>query len=217
MMSGDGSLGYWYRNTSYPHSYHHNDGSISDGGIIEVSTGDRRRGHRSLETSHSSSHNSSYYHSSDFGRGGYRSQETIHSFYHNRGVYNFCVDGRGGTRSQETSHYSYLNHRARVEVDSKGGYRSHTSHFYSHKPYVSGRLFISSVSSCPIDENVHGGDRVAYSGHGASRGDISCNDDDGRLNRSRDDGDNRGDRSVDDVRCGSRSKETIHSSSINMQ
>ena len=67
---------------------------------------------------------------------------------------------------------------------------------------------ISSVSDCPVDEKFHGDDTVVYSGNGDNGGDISGNDGDGRRNISSDGGEKRGDISVNDDRCGSRSKET---------
>ena len=74
-----------------------------------------------------------------------------------------------------------------------------------------------SVSSYPDDENIHGDERVGYGGHGSNRGDISCYDCDRRLNRSRDNGDKRGVISADYGILLYRSKEIIHSSSINME
>ena len=93
---------------------------------------------------------------------------------------------------------------------------SHTSHYSFHNPCGRGRFFISSVFFCTVDENVHGDERVGYSGHGADRCDISCDNGDGRRNISRDDGDKRGGRSVDDDGCVSSSKYTIHYSTRNI-
>ena len=48
MMSGDGSLGYWYNDTSHYYSYHrNNDDEISEDEGLELSLCDERRGHRS--------------------------------------------------------------------------------------------------------------------------------------------------------------------------
>ena len=64
----------------------------------------------------------------------------------------------------------------------------------------------SSVSSHSIEEN----------SHKKEKGDISFDDVNGRRNRSCDDGELRGDIRVDDVRRGSRSKDTSQFSSRNM-
>ena len=77
-MSGNGIIGYWYREISHYSSHHCNNDGIFDDKILEVSTGDKRRVHRSLETSHYSSRNLRVYHSNDNARSGYRSQETRH-------------------------------------------------------------------------------------------------------------------------------------------
>ena len=99
-MNGDGSLGYWSHETRNYSSHCCNDNDeISEEEGLEVCLGDERCGHRSLETSHSSSinrggrgnrsfhirpsssRNHRRYHSSDFGRGVYRSQDTSHYSY----------------------------------------------------------------------------------------------------------------------------------------
>ena len=91
IMSGDVSLVYWSRKTSHSYSHcHNNDDAISEDEGLEVSLGDIIHGHKSLETSQSSSskcrglvhmsfetRKSSYrnhrrYQSSAFGIGGYR-------------------------------------------------------------------------------------------------------------------------------------------------
>ena len=84
-MRGDASLGYWSYETSHSSSHHCNDDEISDNEILEVSSGDGRRGNRSLETSHYYSRNHRGYHSSDVSKGGCRLQETRHSSSFNRG------------------------------------------------------------------------------------------------------------------------------------
>ena len=152
MISSDRNLGYWSHDTSYYYSHHRNGDDISDNESLEVSAGDVRRGHRYIETSHSSSHNRGVYHSSDGVRGISRSQDTRHYFSCNSGVLNFGVDGTGGTRSQDTSHSLSINCGAMVDVDGIGGYRSHTSHFSSHNPGVRGRLLSLSVSSCTVEK-----------------------------------------------------------------
>ena len=48
-MSGDGSLRYWSHKDSHSSSHHRNDDEISKEEGLEVSLGDERRGHRSLE------------------------------------------------------------------------------------------------------------------------------------------------------------------------
>ena len=91
----------------------------------------------------------------------------------------------------------FFNCVTRVYVDGRGGYRSQTIQYLSHSPGDRGILFSSTVSSFPVDKNVCGDDRVVYSGRVTERGDISCNDGDGRRIRIRDDIDKRGDISVD--------------------
>ena len=129
MMSGDGSIEYRSHDTSHFTSYRCNEDGISDEKSIEVSLGDVRRRHRSLETSHYSSRNRGGYHSSDGGRGGSRSQETRHTLSKNVGFYNFRVDCRGGTRSQETRHSLSPNCGEIFDVEGRGEYRSQTSHY----------------------------------------------------------------------------------------
>ena len=77
-------------------------------------------------------------------------------------------------------------------------------------------ILIPSVYYYLVDKNVHGDKGVGYSGHDTERGDISGNDGYGRRNIRCDNGDNRGGLNVYDARCGSRSKETIHTSSSNI-
>ena len=102
---------------------------------LEVSLGEEICGHRSFDTSHSSSSNCRYsesrghryldtsHTSSSNSRGcGDRSSMTSHSFSFN---YIGCVD-IGGSRSEETSHYSYWNRGTIVHVEGRGGYRSLT-------------------------------------------------------------------------------------------
>ena len=67
-----------------------------------------------------------------------------------------------------------------------------------------------------MTKTVCGDERVGYSGQGSERGDISGYDDDIRRYISRYDGYERCDKSVDDGRLGSRSKDTRHSSSRNI-
>ena len=106
-MSGDGSLGYWSHNTSQSSSHRRNDDDISEEKNLEVSLGDERHGHRSLDIIHCSSCNCGGYHSIDVGRGGSRSQETRHSSSSNHGTkVNF--EGIGRYRHQST-HSSFHN------------------------------------------------------------------------------------------------------------
>ena len=121
-MRGDGSLGYLSRETSHYSSHHHNNDGISDDESLAVPVDDGICGHRSLDTSHSSSRNRGFYHSSDDVRGWSRSQDNRNYFHRNRKVYHFGVDGRGGNRSQETSHYSSCSMEETVGGDRRGGY-----------------------------------------------------------------------------------------------
>ena len=75
----------------------------------------------------------------------------------------------------------------------------------------------SLVSSSPADEHFHEKERGIYSIHGYEKGDISCGDGDYTQNRSRDDGDLRGDIRSGDGRLGSRSKESSQFLSRNME
>ena len=107
------------------------------------------------------------------------------------------------------------NRGARVDVDGRGGYRSHTSHSYSQNPGGHGILLSLLVSSCPYEDSVHEAERVQYSGNGDERGDMSVKNGDERQFRSCDDSDDRLDISVDYGRRGFRSQDTSHSSSLN--
>ena len=101
MISGDGSLVYWSRETSHSSSHHCNDDSISDDESIEVSAVDGRHGHRyHLETIKSSPINRGVYHSIGDGRVGYIYLDINHSSSCNSGFYNFGDDGRCGSMSQ---------------------------------------------------------------------------------------------------------------------
>ena len=106
-----------------------NDDRISEDEILDVFAVDVRRVHRSLVTSHYSSMNQGFYHSSDDVRGGYNSQEISLSSSLNCGLYNFGDNGRGRSRSQDTRQYYSCNSVSRVNVDLRCGYRSHTSHY----------------------------------------------------------------------------------------
>ena len=64
-MSGDGSFGYRYLNTSHYLSCHIYDDGISDDESLTMSAGDGRIGYRYQDTSHYSSLNSGFYHSYD--------------------------------------------------------------------------------------------------------------------------------------------------------
>ena len=74
----------------------------------------------------------------DYVRRGFSYQDTIHSYFHNL-VESVHGDGRGGERYQ-------------------------TSHYPSHNPGGSGVLLGLSVTSCPVHEIGHGGERVDHSG-----------------------------------------------------
>ena len=71
-------------------------------------------------------------------------------------------------------------------------------------------MLSSSVSSFPVDKFFHDYERVGYSGHGYEKSDIIGNDGKWKLNISHDDGDKRGDVSVDYGRRIYRSKYTSH-------
>ena len=99
-MSDDGSIGCWYCEASHYSSHRCNDDGIYYDKILEVSLRNRGRGHKSLETSNSSSMYHRCYNSSDIVRSVYMSQDNNHYLYCNRGVHNFGVAGRGVTESQ---------------------------------------------------------------------------------------------------------------------
>ena len=63
---------------------------------------------------------------------------------------------------------------------------------------------------CPVDKTFYEDDRGGYCVIGYEKVDISCDDGGGRRNISRADGDFRDVERVDDVRCGSRYKDTSH-------
>ena len=98
--------------------------------------------------------------------------------------------------SQDTSHSFSLDFVAIIDVNGRGGYRSHNSHSSSHNPGGRGIFLSSSVSSCSVGKNVHGDYIVEYRS-------CYCVD-------------KRGDRSVDGGRHGSRSKDVSPSSSRNI-
>ena len=215
-MSGDRSLGYCSRETINSSYCRRNYDGISDDKIIELSLVDGRRGHRSLETSHSSSHVCRGSHSTDNGRCGSRSQETSHYLSRNCWVYNFSVYGIVVTSYQETIHSSSCDFGARVDVYRRGGYRSHTSYSSSRFSGVNGIFSGLSFPSHSVYKHVHEDYRGGYSGYRSEKVYISFDDGDGRRNISRDDGDFRVDIIVDGGRCGSRSKCTSHFSSRNI-
>ena len=128
-MSGDGIIRYLSRETRQYSSHRHNYDEIYEEESLDVYFGDERRVNRSLRTSHSSSCN-------------------------NRG-YSISDVGRSGSMSQYTSHCSSLNHGTGVDIEGRGGYRSHTSHYYPHNPIDRGILLTSPVSSHCVDQNVH--------------------------------------------------------------
>ena len=68
-------------------------------------------------------------------------------------------NNRHGFRSQYI-HHSYSRNRVEtVDDDWRGGYRSHTSHFSSHKPRYHDRLRHLSVASCHVHESIHDNER----------------------------------------------------------
>ena len=215
-MSGDGSIEYRSHDTSHFTSYRCNDDGISDEKSIEVSLGDVRRRHRSLETSHYSSRNRGGYHSSDGGRGGSRSQETRHTLSKNVGFYNFRVDCRGGTRSQETRHSLSPNCGEIFDVEGRGEYRSQTSHYSLRFSGGWGGFSGFSFTYCPVYKYFYEDKIVGYSDNISEKGDISCDHGDGRRNITCDDGNLGGDIRVDYGRRAYRSKETSHIYSHNI-
>ena len=86
---------------------------------------------------------------------------------------------------------------------------------YSHNPGVRGRLLNLSVSSCPVDNNIHEGERVQYSGHDDERSGISGDNGDKRKDIRSYDGGKRSYVSVVDVRRRFSSQETSQYSSCN--
>ena len=77
VMSGDESLGYWYRKTRHSSSrLRNNDNEIPDEEGLEVSLGEKSSGHIYLETSNSSSSNN--------GGRGRRYFDTSHYSFRNR-------------------------------------------------------------------------------------------------------------------------------------
>ena len=143
--------------------------------FFEVSSGDKRHVHRSLETSYSYSHNYVVYHSIDDVRGLSLFQETGHYSYRNNVVFSFGENGRGGYRSLDTSHSSSRNHGARVDVSGRGGDSYHTRNYSSHNLGGRGRLWILKIYYFPVDNNVHEYYRLQYNGHGDDRVDLSDN------------------------------------------
>ena len=109
-MSGDGSLGYWSHKTIHSSSRHLNDDDeIYEEECIEVYLVDEICGNRSLGTIHS--------YPSSCGGCGHRSFETSHSSSSNHGEYHSSDIGRGGYRLQDTSQYSSINQVTGVDVE----------------------------------------------------------------------------------------------------
>ena len=73
---------------------------------------------------------------------------------------------------------------------------SQTSHSYSRFSRGHGRLSGLLFPSRPVHERINKDKRVRYSGHGSEKGYISCDDGDGRRNKSCDDGYLRGDKLI---------------------
>ena len=118
---GNGSLGYWSRETIHSSSCHCNEYVISYDESLEVSADNGRHGYRYLETSHSSSHNHVVYNSGNNGRGVYRYQDISHSYSCNC-VIQSVDDVRCGYRYQETIHSYSRNHGASVVVGGRDVY-----------------------------------------------------------------------------------------------
>ena len=66
-------------------------------------------------------------------------------------VYSFGVDGRGGTMYQETIHSYSQSCVSIVDVEGRGGYRSHNTHYLSRLLGVHGRFTGLSFPSRPLD------------------------------------------------------------------
>ena len=62
--------------------------------------------------------------------------------------------------SQETSHFSSLNRGTRVNVEGRGGYRSLTSHYYSHNSGDRGGFLTSPVSYLSVEGKFHEEEKV---------------------------------------------------------
>ena len=139
-----------------------------------MSSSDERRGHSSLEAIH--------YYSRNHGGHGNISLDTSHYSSSNCKEYHSSDVGICGYRSHENSHYSSLNCGKIIDVEGRGIYRSQISHSSSHNPGDRGRLLTSPFSSHHVDEKVYK----------IEKGDISHDDDDGRISRIHDDGESRG-------------------------
>ena len=59
-----------------------------------------------------------------------------------------------GSRSKDNIHFSPSNIVETVGSDGRGGYRSHTSHSYSHNPGVHGRLLSIPGSYRHVDDSI---------------------------------------------------------------
>ena len=148
-ISGDGSLGHWYLKASHYSSHrHNNEDKISEEENLEASSGEESRGHRSLETIHSSSSNCGVLER--------RSFDTSQFSSCNSGGYVV----RGGSRSQDTSQYYSCNWITTVYVEGRDEYRSHTSHYSSHNQGDSGRLLTLPLSSYRVEEKDYVNRRV---------------------------------------------------------
>ena len=78
--------------------------------------------------------------------------------------------GRCGSRSKETIHFSSQNTGETVGSYGIGGYRYHTSHYYSHKPGDHGRFLRIPGSSHNVDGSIRENERGDSRGGGTRRG-----------------------------------------------
>ena len=197
-MSGDGSLGYQSQETSHYISQHHKNNGIYDDGSLGMSMGDGRSVFRYQHTSQSSSHN--------------------HGVYHHG--YKIGDDEIYGYRSQETSHSSSRNYGVSVDGDGRGGYRYQIIHSPYYKPGDLGIFTALSFYSIPVDKFFHGYVRGGYiyqtsqypSHKPGGCGRFLCRSVASRPVDKNFHGDDKGDLSVDNIRCGFSSQDTSNSS-----
>ena len=71
-----------------------------------------------------------------------------------RGGIRVC-NGRHGYSYAKTSHFFSQDMGETVGGDGRGGYRSHTSHYFSHNPGDHGRLFHIPGYFRHVDNSIH--------------------------------------------------------------
>ena len=67
----------------------------------------------------------------------------------------------------ETRHFSSHNMGETVSGDGRGGYRSQTSHSFSHNPYGYGRLLQIPGSYVHVDDSINENEIIESRGDGA--------------------------------------------------